>query len=342
MKKNAYKIALLLIITIGIVQSTFAQSSYIYIEAIKGMPISVNINGNEIKSLAKNYILFETKQEGENNIEIKFAGSLYPSQKFVINVVPNAQYGYKLAKANEEKFYLLDLVNNGKIIELNTTVNFAFSTEDNHIHFYNPQNYVLEDVKTKGNKASNLFKKKSSKKGTDQATTAEIEQKEKFGIVEVINSNSEKIDTIQVKENVKKKKKEKKEKIQNISTVGDEKIALINNPILSTIKKTLVPKAVPKCVRASSDVEVNSFVEKLAAKTDDEAKLIFLKKKFFTGCLSTKQLYSIVEKFDTQYGRFTVVKFIKSEIVDTENLGTLEPLFKYETYKLKLKKLAEE
>ena len=71
MKKNAYKIALLLIITIGIVRITFAQSSYIYIEAIKGMPISVNINGNEIKTLAKNYILFETKQEGENNIEIK-------------------------------------------------------------------------------------------------------------------------------------------------------------------------------------------------------------------------------------------------------------------------------
>jgi hypothetical protein len=240
---------------------------------------------------------------------------------------------------------------------------------------------VLEDVKTKGNKASNLFKKKSSKKSEEQTNIAEIEQKEKFGIV-VVNSNSEKTDTIQVKEKVKKKKKEKlykqeestnadvfvdttlvkkessplivkkkkekkkKEQIQDISTAGDEKIALINNPILPTIKKEpvkkLVPKAISKCVRASSDVEVNSFVEKLAAKTDDEAKLIFLKKKFFTGCLSTKQLYSIVEKFDTQYGRFTVVKFIKSEIVDTENLGTLEPLFKYETYKLKLKKLAEE
>jgi len=348
MKKKAYKIALLLIITIGIVQITFAQSSYIYIEAIKGMPISVNINGNEIKSLAKNYILFETKQEGENNIEIKFAGSLYPPQKCVVNTVPNAQYGYKFAKANEEKFYLLDLVNNGKIIELNTSVNFAFSTEDNHIHFYNPQNYVLAEVKTKGNK----FKKKSSKKGEEQATIAEIEQKEKYGIVEVINSNSEKTDALQVEKEVaplvvnKKKEKKKKEKVHEVSTIAEEKTALLNNPILPIIKEELAKPAVPKpvqnFVRETSDVEINSFVEKLATKTDDEAKILFLKKKYFTGSISTKQLYSIVEKFDTQYGRFTVVKFIKPEIVDTENLGTLQPLFKYEIYKQKLRKLAEE
>ena len=382
MKKNVYKIALLLIITISIVQITIAQSSYIYIEAIKGMPISVNLNGNEIKSLARNYLLFETKQEGENNVEIKFAGNLYPPQKFLVNTVSNAQYGYKLAKANEDKFYLLDLVNNGKIIELNTSVNFAFSTDENKIHFYNPQNYVLEEVKTKGNKASNLFKKKLAKKGEDQPTIAEIEKKEKYGIVEVINSNSEITDTIQVKEKIKKKKKEKllkqeentnsnafvdtlqvekevaplvvnkkkdkkkKEKVQEDSTIAEEKTAVVNNPILPIIKeepvKQVLPKTVSKCVREASDVEINSFVEKLATKTDDEAKLLFLKKKFFTGCISTKQLYSIVEKFDTQYGRFTVIKFIKPEIIDAENLGTILPLFKYETYKQKLKKLSEE
>jgi hypothetical protein len=378
MKKNVFKIALLLIITISLVQNTIAQSSYIYIEAIKGMPISVNINGNEIKSLARNYLLFETKQEGENNVEIKFAGNLYPPQKFVVNTVSNAQYGYKLAKANEDKFYLLDLVNNGKIIELNTSVNFAFSTDENKIHFYNPQNYVLEEVKTKGNKASNLFKKKSAKNGEGQPTITKIEKEEKYGIVEVINSNSEKTNTIQVKEKIKNKKKEKllkqeedtnskvivdtlqvekevaplvvkkkkKEKVQEVTTLAEEKTVLVNNPILPIIKeehvKPVVPKAVSKCVREASDVEINSFVEKLAIKTDDEAKLIFMKKKFFTGCISTKQLYSIVEKFDTQYGRFTVVKFIKPEIIDAENLGTLQPLFKYETYKQKLKKLTEE
>lgn len=218
MKKTVIKVIFLCMMIIGFAQFAKAQSSYIYIEAIKGMPISVNINGNEIKSLAKNYLLFETKQEGENNIEIKFAGNLYPTQKFVINVVPNAQYGYKLAKANEEKFYLLDLINNGKIIELNTSVNFAFTTEENNIHFYNANNYVLEEVKTKGNKAGKFIKKKQSKTEEPQLTISEIEKKEKYGIVEVINSSTNNIDTITAEKTVKKKKKEKKIKVEEVDT----------------------------------------------------------------------------------------------------------------------------
>lgn len=388
MKQILFKKAILSIVLLISSQYLIAQNAYIYIENIKGMPISATLNGTSVKSLAKNYLLFETNQEGENAVELRFAGDLYPPQNFIINVVHNASYGFKMAKANEDKFYLLDLVNNGKIIELNTTVNFAFSTEENNIHFYNPKNYEMVKVNPKNN---SFVKNKKKKKEVQKEIEKNIDNiiQPTYGIVEVISSKTEN-DTIVItkidENNTPKKKKSKKIKVEKIEpiiedttvtiaqnnevnvneevkpkaekqkkkskkaaeTIDENEVKNIDNPVLAIKKEEIVEvkKEVPtkpaKCIREASDLEINSFNDKLVSKTDDEAKLILLKKKFFTGCLSVKQLYSITEKFDTQYGRFTVVKFMKPELVDAENLVTLQPLFKYETYKSKLKKLSEE
>jgi len=64
-----------------------------------------------------------------------------------------------------------------------------------------------------------------------------------------------------------------------------------------------------------------------------------LKKKIFTGCIISTQLGQIAENFETQYGRFSAVKFLFPELADPENKMVLECIFRYDSYKSKLKKL---
>jgi hypothetical protein len=96
---------------------------------------------------------------------------------------------------------------------------------------------------------------------------------------------------------------------------------------------------VSKCSTFSTETEVNTFVEKLDQKNDDESKLILVKKRSFTGCLKSSQVYAIAQSFNTQYGRFSAVKFLKYQMDETENLIVLESLFKTENYKSKLREL---
>jgi hypothetical protein len=93
------------------------------------------------------------------------------------------------------------------------------------------------------------------------------------------------------------------------------------------------------CSLITSEMEVKNIVERLAQKNDDESKLILVKKKNFTGCLTANQIYSITDQFNTQYGRYAVVKFFRPLMADPENIILLEPLFKTEGYKTKLKDL---
>lgn len=392
MKKN-WLFILFVMMMLGKYSHVWAQQAYIYIEGIKGYPISASINGQTLKPTAKNYILLQTSKEGENNVEIKFAGDAYPAQLFTVDVILNHAYGFKLAKANEEKFYLLDIVNQGKIVELNNNVSFALSTNDNYIHTYDSlQTAITHNKKSKSNKLKISKIVKDKPKEISENSTKEVRNNQQnatqYGIIEEIqakpdsgivaaktsnkrnkkkssnknNSGQEMANTTneipveqpELEKNTqdtvvvipkinKKKSKEKIAKNTAVKPTEEIKNTVVveeKTPVELVIAPSASPK--PKCLRGASDSEILAFNDKLKQKTDDEAKLILLKKKYFTGCLSTKQVYSIVELFDTQYGRFTVVKFIKPEMLDAENLYTLEPLFKYETYKVKLKKLAEE
>lgn len=115
----------------------FAQNeSYIYLEGIKGIFYKVKLNGVEQTAQSKRYYILTTAQEGHNNLEIEFIGDLYPPQNFIIDVLHANNYGYRLAKTNDEKFYLLDVINDGKIIESNSNINIRLSTADNRINFY--------------------------------------------------------------------------------------------------------------------------------------------------------------------------------------------------------------
>ncbi len=315
-----------------VTSSAQLQSSYIYIEGINGIPFKVLLNSSEKPMLGKNYYILTTEVSGENKIEIQFSGDVYETQNFILDVLPGSSYGYKLAKAGDNRFYLMDLINNGKIIETNSAVNIGLTTELNTIHFDQgpaivekkvaKETVVIEDVKSEPvieqESRSERKKKKKELAEAEKMAAAQAKQEEKekakeFGVVEVIRST----DVAEKKEEIK---------------VEEKKVA--QEPVQSVTKKT--------CLRNASENEINSFVEKLKQKSDDEAKLILIKKKIFTGCITAMQLYQMVEVLETQYGRFSFIKFIKPEVNVASDLVQLEPLFKYDSYKQKLKKLSEE
>lgn len=285
-----------------------AQQAYIYLEPIKGIPCKVILNQKEVTFMTKNYFLVTLDKEGEQNLEIVFGNNTYPKQTFVVDATQGGAYGYKLAKTGEDKFYLLDLVNNGKIIETNTSVNIGLTTEDNIVHLYDPS--VTTTVISEDKRKPKNRKQKQTEKEMNALQSELSTAKKEYGIVEVIRSNTN--DTEPTRSNTTTP--------ENINTKTKESV-------------------VSRCSNFSSETDVNTFVEKLDQKNDDESKLILVKKRSFTGCLKSSQVYTIAQSFNTQYGRFSAVKFLKTQMDETESLIILEPLFKTESYKSKLREL---
>ena len=287
-----------------------AQQAYVYLEPIKGIPCKVILNQKEITFMTKNYFLVTLDKEGEQNFEIVFGNNTYPKQTFIVDAAQGGAYGYKLAKTGEDKFYLLDLVNNGKIIETNTSVNIGLTTEDNIVHLFNPTANVSVIIPNDDKRKPKNRKQKQNAKEMNAIQSELSTAKKEYGIVEVISSNS----------NDTEPKSSNTTTPENINTKAKESV-------------------MSKCSTFSTETEVNSFVEKLDQKNDDESKLILVKKRSFTGCLKSSQVYAIAQSFNTQYGRFSTVKFLKTQMDETESLIILEPLFKTESYKSKLREL---
>lgn len=294
---------LLILLLMCIGQQMLAQESYLYLEPIKGLPCKVLMNQKEITVATRNYFLIPIQGNGEYTFDILFGNNLYPKQTFIVDVVEGSGYGYKLARTGENKFYLLDLVNNGKIIETNTAVNIGLTTEDNTINFYQASQHpqpTAELSKAEIRKLAKLQKEKEKAifLEQNQHTTAENPPKEEeFGVIEVITSTPEK-----------------------------------KAPTKEIIRTT-------KCATTTASQEIDVFAERLNQKNDDESKLILVRKKSFTGCITCLQAYSLVEVLRTQYGRFSAAKILRTMISDPENIKQLEPLFKTESYKSKLREL---
>jgi hypothetical protein len=287
-----------------------AQQAYIYLEPIKGMPCKVILNQKEVTFMTKNYFLVTLDKEGEQNLEIVFGNNTYPKQSFVVDAIKGGAYGFKLAKTAEDKFYLLDMVNNGKIIEPNTAVNIGLTTDDNIVHFFDPTTTANVIVQNDDKRKPKNRKQNQTAKEMNALQSELSKAKKVYGIVEVITSNT---------------------------NDAEPKTSITTSP--ENIKTKAKESAVSKCSTFSTETEVNTFVEKLDQKNDDESKLILVKKRSFTGCLKSSQVYAIAQSFNTQYGRFSAVKFLKYQMDETENLIVLESLFKTENYKSKLREL---
>jgi chemotaxis protein histidine kinase CheA len=98
-------------------------------------------------------------------------------------------------------------------------------------------------------------------------------------------------------------------------------------------------KQEPVCKRKASESEISTALDKLKQKSDDDTKLLILKRRDFTGCLNIEQVGQIAVVFDTQYGRYGAIKFLRNFTSNPEKLSDLDYLFKSNSYKEKLKTL---
>ncbi|QLH47109.1 MAG: hypothetical protein HWD58_16660 [Bacteroidota bacterium] len=55
--------------------------------------------------------------------------------------------------------------------------------------------------------------------------------------------------------------------------------------------------------------------------------------------MEVRSIKQIAELFDTQFGRYGAIRFLRNFMKDPENLGELDPLFKTNSYKEKLMQL---
>lgn len=292
-------VTLLLFFVVFIV--SYAQQSYIYLEPIKGMPCKVLMNQKEVNTVSKNYFIIPISGSGEYVFDIVFGGNQFPKQTFVVDVLEGSAYGYKLAKSSESKFYLLDLINNGKVVETNTSTNLGLTTEFNKIHYFDPTKAIPQTLtrseERKRNKLEKYKQKYSNDADTFSTSSLSHANKPEYGVIEIITAKKE-------------TEQSTKEPIKNF-----------------------------RCSSNTSAQEVSAFTERLNQKNDDELKLILIRKKIFTGCLTCEQVYIMTDALKTQYGRLAAVKLFLGIISDAENLNKLESLFRTESYKSKIREL---
>ncbi|MBK8686327.1 MAG: hypothetical protein IPN26_15845 [Bacteroidetes bacterium] len=293
----------------SITQTLFAQESYVYIEGMKGIPFYLIHNGKTVPSMGKNYVLCPIPQSGEQQIDIAFNGDLFPKQQFVLDAVPGSAFAFKLAKTAEDKFYLIDLVNTGKIVETNTAVNMALSTSINQIKFAQiipDETKVEKEIESTESNKEKRRRRKQELAEQQETLVQNSEQKtpDSNGVVQIITAQPA-------------------EAPQKIETPAPVK------PV----------KQEPVCKRQASESEISNTIDKLKQKNDDDTKLLILKRRDFTGCVNVEQVNLIAGVFDTQYGRYGAIKFLRNFTSNPEKLSDLDYLFKSNSYKEKLKTL---
>jgi hypothetical protein len=335
---------------------TYSQesTSYMYIEGVRGIPFRLKLNRTEIPMLHKGYYLCPLKNSGENTIDIEFAGDLYPPQRFILDANNNSVFGFRLGKTVENKFYLIDLVNEGKIIETNSEVNIGLSTLDNTINYRSnlivdpiPEEVVVDKKTKKENKKAERELEEEQRSKEEALEKARKASKDSLLAVEKRAKREEARRIKEEKEAAKaalaQSKKEELARTSTKPTPNPEVVIKTDNPS-SAIDVNSIAEPTPlqkklfatNCPQTSSKEEVQSLVARMNSKSMDDDKLILLKKKVFSGCISCNQLYSIIETFGSAYTKFAAIKFMRSSISDIQNLTLLKPLFKSETNKTKL------
>lgn len=337
---------------------TKAQNSYVYIEGIKGIPFNVLSDNKEVPKLGKSYTIITYAEPGEKTIDITFVNTNFSKQRFILDVQANSSYGFRMGKTEENKFYLIDLVNDGKVIETNSPVNLALSTQLNVINLFKESPATIDDAQKKQSDDENAGNEEKVSKRKKKHTT-EIAIEDTLAQTEINNSKAAIADADTVVRIKRNRRKKMEQKIDNASD-STKKSADVKYGVVEELPtrmssselkgktgsehKLETPAAkVNKnvCAKIASDEEIKSINSKLLEKEDDEAKLLLIKKKVVSGCFTSKQVFEMAQHFDTQYGRYSLVKFVYPLTSDQSGLIILDSLFKYETYKLKLKKLVE-
>jgi Domain of unknown function (DUF4476) len=121
-----------------------------------------------------------------------------------------------------------------------------------------------------------------------------------------------------------------------------------NTPALNTEKAPITKleqkvlkvqnRANPNCITTYTEDELVSIFQKLEMKVDDDSRLSYSKKLLKNNkCFTCKDVEQLSQSYSTQTGQFDFVKAFFPFISDNQNYETLVSIFKYESYKQKIR-----
>ncbi len=347
-----------------------AQNAYMYFEGIKDMPCHLFLNNEEIKLDGNQYTILTFESAGEQTIDLIFKNGQADVQTFVVDILPNSCYGFKLTKTKDNKFFLMDLVNTGANVEANTVSSAALSTVSNKLVLYNPSSIVaipkVERTKSKWFRwrknrrqiehavpptaiTQHVEKQKSTKVVRPAPVQPVVLQRKDVGIqrdslkvVKVIQKRTTESKPVPTKAQANVDilpKVVSKEKLKKADTTITKQVSTPIPKVEPTLRSELVQKM--DCSTKASDMEIASFVEKIRSKPDEESKINIAKRTGLTGCISVAQLSALLQNVETPYARYSLIKYFRGNVYDFENYIQLDTLFTSEMYKSKLKRLAE-
>jgi len=347
-----------------------AQNAYMYFEGIKNMPCRLFLNNEEIKLDGNQYTILTFESAGEQTIDLIFKNGQADVQTFVVDILPNSCYGFKLTKTKENKFFLMDLVNTGENVEANTVSSSPLSTVANKLVLYNPISIVsipkVERTKRKWLRWRNNrrqiehivpptataqhVEKQMPTKVVKPAPLKQVSvkrsdvgiQRDSLKVVKVIPKRTTEWKPPPTKAQVNVDTLPKivsKEKLKKADTIITKQVSTPIPKVEPVLRSELVQKV--DCSTKASDMEIASFVEKIKSKPDEESKLNIAKRTALTGCISVAQLSALVQNVETPYARYSLIKYFRGNVYDFENYTQLDTLFTSEMYKSKLKRLAE-
>jgi hypothetical protein len=341
-----------------------------YFEGIKNMPCRFFLNNEEIKLDGNQYTILTFESTGEQTIDLIFKNGQADVQTFVVDILPNSCYGFKLTKTKENKFFLMDLVNTGAKVEANTVSSSALSADANKLVLYHPTSIAsipkVERVKR------NWFRWRNNRRQMERevqpTVTAQHVEKQipskamktapiKPAVVQKKVVGIQK-DSLKVVKVIPQRTTERKPATTNTQVnldtipkvVSKEKVKKVDTVITKPVSNT-IPKVEPvlrselvqqvDCANKATEAEIAAFVEKIKSKQGEESRLIIAKRTALTGCISVVQLSVLVQNVETPYARYSLIKYFKGNVYDFENYTQLDALFTSEMYKSKLKRLAE-
>lgn len=315
--------------------STKAQVAYIYIEGPRNIPFQVSVEGKQDIVQGNNYAILSFAETGVKNISISGADGQFETQRFKILVQKYAIYGFQLVKSSESKYYLLDLVNEGKVIDEGAPATVTAYTEKNNLHTANFQavkvlksGQIISPVKP----APKVVKTMSQQ--PVERTIAKPIKKQNDSLSNQVENSKQKV----VVEPKIKKRDTIISEIQEPSLLKSQTQLSINDT-LELNNHNVVQGIQGSCARIAEPYELKGIMSLMVEKSDDEEKMQFVKEESSDFCFSCEQLLELGKNFATQYGRYSFLKSLRTSVADPENYTSMEILFKYEDYKAKFRKL---
>ena len=341
MKILNYLMVFCSMICASVVVAQDRNDAYIYIEGEKSIPFYVKVEGQMQSRLSKHYFIINQLAAGPTNIEIQFQKNEYPAQKFLINVPASGERSFMLKKVNAQTFSLFDLDQNRYLMAGNSLEDDQLPVDPNKeiremVAIQNPTPASTEAEVPPFSVEESTSKKSSArrKKSREEEEVPEFKIAEHSNESESIKAEEAKPDRFvgfEMKGETDKPKAKKNSaregRVRDEETQMPKEVASSPEPQRSSAL----------CSEAMSEDELNKLASSLNDRSDEEARLSYLRKYGVKKCYQSEQVRIIAMSFESQSSRYEVARMLKDRTVDLENYETIIQVFNTNFIKNKFK-----